>query len=111
MSAPSPDMIQTQQPTMLRIVLTYVNHVLIALAAIAISQMSLLVQTDPEWGVMLAERPWLRETAIVLSAVLGVILYRYSKWAKIHLGVHHRNGLLLLVLSALLAWLLLTPLP
>ncbi len=90
---------------------TYVNHIIIVLAAIAISQMSILVQVDPDWGVMLAERPWLKDVAIVCSGILGIILFRYSQWAKRTLGVHHRNALLLLVLSAMLVWLLLTPLP
>ncbi len=98
------------QPSGALVVLTYLNHIIIVVAAIAISQMSILVQVDPDWGVMLAERPWLKDVAIVCSAILGIILFRYSQWAKRTLGVHHRNSLLLLVLSAMLVWLLLTPL-
>ncbi|MBL8643421.1 MAG: hypothetical protein JNK21_05775 [Rhodospirillaceae bacterium] len=105
----SPHVDAPQQPSTALLAVTYINHIIITCAAIAISQMSILVQTDPEWGVVLAERPWLKSAGLVLSAVLGVILFRYSQWAKRELGKTHRNALLLLVLSALLVWLVFAP--
>jgi phosphoglycerol transferase MdoB-like AlkP superfamily enzyme len=113
MSEPTSTVTENQanrpQPTAALIAMTYLNHIIIVLAAIAISQMTVLVETDPEWGVVLAERPWLKSAALVASAMLGVVLFRYSRWTQAHLGTTHRNALLLLVLSAFLAWLLLTP--
>lgn len=100
-AAPQPN------PSTKLLAVTYIMHALIAFASIAVSQMTLLLQTDPEWGEVLADRPWLLQVGVGISAILGVVLYRYSQWAKIHLGVTHRNALLLLVLSALFVWLVL----
>ncbi len=97
------------KPSTALLAATYINHIIIVLAAIAISQVTVLMETDPEWGVVFAERPWLKSAALVASAMLGIVLFRYSRWAKTNLGATHRNALLLLVLSAMFAWLLLTP--